>query len=161
MDHKKQIEVRVKDHEKQIENLECTLVSPTKNLLLLKGRGETTQASSLVMLMKRCSADRAHFVQSPPPLKVTTDIKHCLMADLQHLESTGEHDGRIFAAMSEIIVNKKRLKSLGSNEADIRYAMCNPIMSMVCDCYNYTLKLEESIKENLGWKTKKRQTKLC
>lgn len=125
------------------------MVTPTQNLLLLKEHGETTQASSLLMLTKGCGADRAHFFQSQPPPKATTDIKNCLKADFQRLQSTTEHDGRILAAMAEILGNKKRLKLFGSNEVDIRNAVCSPIMSMVCDCYSYSLKLEESIREHL------------
>ena len=38
---------------------------------------------------------------------------------------------------------------LGRNEAEVRYAICDPLMSMVCDCYSNTLKLEETVKNNL------------
>ena len=53
-----------------------------------------------------------------------------------------EFDGRLCQAVSEVLVNWKRLKNLGRNEAETRYTICNPLMSMGCDCYNYELKLE-------------------
>ena len=131
----------------QIETLKCTVISPTKNLL--KDREETKQASSLLMHTAKCGTDKAHFVGSPPAPEITTTVRDYLNADLQRLETTDEHDGRIYKAISEILSNKKRLMSLGRNEAEIRYAICDPLMSMVCDCYSYTLKLEETVKSNL------------
>ena len=35
------------------------------------------------------------------------------------------------------------------NEAEIRYAICNPLISMVYKCFGYSLKLEETVKDNL------------
>ena len=133
----------------QIETLKCTVISPTKNLLRFKDREETTQASSLLMHTAKCGTDKAHFVGSSPTSEIITTVRSLLIADLQRLEATDEHDGRIYKAISEILSNKKRLVSLGRNEAEIRYAICGPLMSMVCDCYSYTLKLEETVKNNL------------
>ena len=134
---------------KKIEKLNCTVISPTKNLLRLEDREETMQASSLLMHTKKCGTDKAHFVGSSPTSKITNAVRSCLIADLKRLEETEEHDGRIYKAISEILSNKKRLERLGRNEAEVRYAICDPLMSMVCDCYSYTLKLEETVKNNL------------
>ena len=126
------------------------MVSPTKNLLRLRDSQETTQASSLLMHAKKCDAKKAHFARSSLPSDVTATIRERLKADLQDFTATDEHDGRIYKALSEILVNKTRLVRLGWTEAAIRYAMCDPLMSMVCDCYKFTLKLEESVKEEEG-----------
>ena len=112
-----------------VANLTCTLVSPTN---LLKNHKETAQALSLLLLTTRCSTAKAHFDHLQPPPKVPTAIEYRLKADLEHLEITVEHDGRVVAAMSEILANKQRLVSFGRNEADTRYAMCDPTMSVVC-----------------------------
>jgi hypothetical protein len=58
-------------------------------------------------------------------------------------------NGVAFAAMSQILMNKSKLQQVGRNEAEVRYAVCDPIISMVCDIHTFSLKLEESIKENL------------
>ena len=133
----------------QIKTLNCTVISPTKNLLRLKDSEETMQASSLLMHTAKCCTDKAHFVGSSPTSEITNTVRSRLIADLQRLERTDEYDGRIYKAISEILSNKKRLVGLGRNEAEVRYAICDPLMSMVCDCYSYTLKLEETVKNNL------------
>ena len=133
----------------KIAKLNCNVISPTKNLLRLKDREETKPASSLLMHTKKCGTDKAHFVGSSPTSKITDAVRSCLISDLKRLEETEEHDGRIYKAISEILSNKKRLEGLGRNEAEVRYAICDPLISMVCDCYSYTLKLEETVKNNL------------
>ena len=115
---------------KKIEKLNCTVISPTKNLLRLKDREETKPASSLLMHTKQCGTDKAHFVGSSPTSKITNAVRSCLIADLKRLEEAEEHDGRIYKAISEILSNKKRLERLGRNEAEVRYAICDPLMSM-------------------------------
>ena len=130
----------------KIDKWNCTVISPTKNLLRLKDCEETKPASSLLMHTKQCGTDKAHFVGSSPTSKITNAVRSCLKTGLKRLEETEEHDGR---AISEILSNKKRLERLGRNEAEVRYAICDPLMSMVCDCYSYTLKLEETVKKNL------------
>ena len=132
-----------------IETLACYVVSPTKNLLRLKDQEETKEASALLMHTKRYGTDEAHFVRSSPPDNVTAAVRNRLKADLRRLERMDEYDGRIHQAISEILLNKKRLMSLGRNEAEIRYAVCDPVISLVCDCFHYTLKLEESVRDNL------------
>ena len=136
--------------ERQTEELRCTVISPTDKLLQLKTRDETTRASALLMHTKKCIIDKAHFVASEPPTKVTRDIKLRLEADLKRVSATGLYHGRIYKAMSEVLLNKNRLeKKSAKNEAEIRYAVCDPLISMVCDCFNYALKLEETVKDNL------------
>ena len=36
-----------------------------------------------------------------------------------------------------------------SNEAETRYSVCDPVISLLCDTFNFKVKLEESIKENI------------
>ena len=35
------------------------------------------------------------------------------------------------------------------NDDEVRYAICDPLISMLCDCHDYELKLEESISDTL------------
>ena len=133
----------------KIAKWNCNVISPTKNLLRLKDREETKPASSLLMHTKQCGTDKAHFVGSSLTTKIADAVRSRLIADLKRLEETEEHDGRIYRAISEILSNKKRLEGLGRNEAEVRYAICDPLISMVCDCYSYTLKLKETVKNNL------------
>ena len=63
------------------------------------------------------------------------------------LPKSGLSHGRISKAMSEVLLNKTRKSA--KNEAEIRYAVCAPLISMVCDCFNYALKLEETVKDTL------------
>ena len=79
----------------QIDALKCTVISPTKNLLGLKDSEETKPASSLLMHRAKCCTDKAHFVGSSPTSEITNTVRNLLNADLQRLESTDEHDGRI------------------------------------------------------------------
>ena len=52
--------------------------------------------------------------------------------------------------MAEVFARMNLLESkLVRNEAEVRYAVCNPLISMVCECFGYSLKLEETVKENL------------
>ena len=53
-----------------------------------------------------------------------------------------EFDGRLYQAVSEVLVNRKRLENSGRNEAETRYTIYNPLISMVCDCFNNELKLD-------------------
>ena len=52
--------------------------------------------------------------------------------------------------MAEVFERMNLLESKSvRNEAEVRYAVCNPLISMVCECFGYSLKLEETVKENL------------
>ena len=63
--------------ETQIAGLKCSVVSPTNTLLQLKSQKETTPASALLMHTKKCDISKAHFVASPAPSEVVSDIKRC------------------------------------------------------------------------------------
>ena len=113
-----------------IETLTCYVVSPTKNLLRLKDQEETKEASALLMHTKSNGTDEAPFIRSSPFDDVTAAVRNRLKADLRRLERMDEYDGRIHQAISEILLNKQRLMSLGRNEAEIRYAVCDPVFPL-------------------------------
>lgn len=128
--------------------LECVLITPTPLLLDLINSNKTIQASSLRMHTPKCNIADAHFVSSKLPSHVTSTLREKLKADLSSLPVI-EHTANIYATVANILRNAKRLVELGRNETEVRYAICDPVVNMVCDCFKYTLRLEESVKNNV------------
>ena len=136
--------------EAQMAKLECRVISPTDTLLQLKTDNVTTQASQLKMHTQQCALSKAHFVASRPPPNVVEVIKTRLRTDLKRVSATQLYHGNSLKAVAEVFDKKNVLENKSvQNEAAIRYAICNPLITMVCACFSYSLKLEETIKESL------------
>lgn len=58
-------------------------------------------------------------------------------------------DAAIYQTISTILARRQRLSCSPSTEAEVGYAICDPIMSHICDRYHYSLKIEESISDNM------------
>ena len=60
-----------------------------------------------------------------------------------------EYHARVLEASAEILNCRARLMNgCAEFEAETRYCVCNPIVSMLCDAFKYVLKLEESVRES-------------
>ena len=52
--------------------------------------------------------------------------------------------------MAEVFARMNLLENKSvHNEAEISYAICNLLISTVCECFGYSLKVEETVKDNL------------
>ena len=99
------------------------------------------------MRTRKCGLDKAHFVRSALSASVARSVRKQLLADFNRFTTADTHDANIYLAVSHILRNRTRLRSMGRNETEVRYVICDPVMNMVCDCFNYTLKMEESVKD--------------
>ena len=127
-----------------LTGINAYLATPTETLMNRKGH--SALASGLKMITPHCKD--GDFFRSSVPIDIVKAVRMKLQADFNDLSHV--HNARIFAAMSEVLNCQQRLKDQHiTNKAEARYAMCTPIMSMVCDIYQYKIKLEESVKQNL------------
>ena len=61
--------------------------------------------------------------------------------------------GELLTCMGEIItklkllLHRRFLKTGLKNEAEVRYAICDPLITAICSSYGYVLELEDSVKE--------------
>lgn len=95
------------------------------------------------MHTRKCDVSKAHFVASPPLSKVVIDINHCLETDLNHVSATRMYYADILKAVAEVFARTNLLENKSvHNGAKISYAICNPLISMVCECFSYSLKLK-------------------
>lgn len=124
-----------------VNALSAHLVTPTP-MILETPEGQYIAASNLKM---NTSKTEGHFFSSKLQDSILGKILTTMKEDINFFDYT-IHLGRIFDAQSEVFKNKSRLQEM-SNEADVRYAICNPIMNMVCDIMNYKLKLEVIVKD--------------
>ena len=126
----------------KISNLKGFVVHPSKRLLKMEGR---IRASSLKMRTKRI--EKFHFessegIDSSSPILRAIQVK----MGVDHSNFGDHHLARIYEAGAGILKNYSRLKNgTPSNEAEVRLAVCNEIICLVCDVFEYNLSLEDDV----------------
>lgn len=130
-----------------LKKLHANLVTPSCKLLSTP-KGKTVAASSLQMCTTRIT--EGHFFMSELNKEDEKKILEAIQEDCKEFETLIQdlHLGRILDTQSEVFKNLSRLhKKRLTNEAEVRYCICNPIMDMVCDTFDYKLKLEVTVKD--------------
>ncbi len=129
-----------------IESLSCLLVNPSKKLLSTP-KGTKLAASSLKVTSHRVKD--GHFFLAAVPDKCSNIIKAKMRADLAAFSN--EHLPRVYSTCAEILTCKARLvDGSARNETETRYAICTPLINLLCDTFGYLLKLEETTKDHLS-----------
>lgn len=92
--------------------------------------------------------DMAKFSKSELSQSVIKAIHNCIERDASELKYS--FDAQILYTIARMVSSKRMLcDQLIMNEAETRYALCDPMFSLVCQCFDFSLKLEETIRDNL------------
>ena len=123
------------------------MVSPTQNLLAITAKEGFVPASSLLMCMRQEDMDKSHFFKSVPSLSVSSAIKECIESDVSDLKHT--YDVQILNTMAKMLSCKQTLHDQSiMNEAEVRYEACLSMLTLVCQCFESSLRLVEPIRNN-------------
>lgn len=127
---------------KQIDDLKGVIVTPTERLL--GSRTTTFTASSLRMCTPKIK--NGHFRTFCLPDKYLRALKEKMKADAE-LFSNDTYAPNLFEAAAAILRRcQMLLDGRPRNEAECRYAVCNEIISLICNVFNYKVRLEETVK---------------
>jgi hypothetical protein len=124
--------------------LRGVVVHPTDTLLNLT-HGETVRASKLRMCTER--EKNGHFFSESLPDSIMKVIRCRMESDLQRMMKKKTWNAKILEGGAQILKHKQRLTTgVPLNEAEVIYAVCNQLLGLVCDIFEYKVQLEDKIR---------------
>ena len=127
----------------KLAHLSGFVVSPAERLR--NAREKTTiQASSLTICTSRKKDGHFEIFDLPP--RILRTLKAKFVADYSRSQEQ-EHVAKILETSASIVRHKARLKDGDRNEAGVRYAVCNEVLSLICDVYHLKLSLEDKVSQ--------------